>query len=183
MVERSGEPLARGVLQHRQRQAGAGSAGWGTGSCCPRWAHPQEQRALRHSSTASWGFVDPGIFCRTKAPGPGQRLPWEPSRLLTRRPALPPAPAPLCFFRRPFEHAPPCPVLPACEQLAAGATVHDAGRWPSGGVAGSPGQDASLLMVASFSEEFQNGGSSACLPIVRHGYALPYFSPGSDSSF
>lgn len=114
--------------------------------------------------------------------------------------ALPPPDPPPCpptgsgtslFPHGPFQHAPPRPILPAGEQLAvgalparaAGATVSGAGRWLSGGVAGSPGQKSSLLMVASFSKEFQNGGSSACLPIARHGYALPYFSPGSDSPF
>lgn len=35
---------------------------------------------------ASQRFVAPGIFRRTKAAGPGQRLPWEPSRLLTLLP-------------------------------------------------------------------------------------------------
>lgn len=123
---------------------------------------------------------------------------WVPGRGSRGSPPPPdPSPCPPAgsgtslFPCRPFQHAPPRPVLPACEwqaagalpARAAGATVRGAGRWPSGSVAGSPGQGASLLMVASLSEEFQNGGSSACLPIVRHGYALPYFSPGSDSPF
>lgn len=95
--------------------------------------------------------------------------------------ALPPPDPPPCppagsgtslFPHRSFQRAPPHPVLSrlASSQWLQRAVVRASGRaarWPD----------------ASFVKSFKMEAALPRLPIVRHGYALPYFSPGSDSPF
>lgn len=127
MVESSGEPLARGVLQ---RGLGDTVLLPATGSPPGAASRPSQPRGLA-------GLCSRHFSTKQKLRVPGQRLPWEPSRLLTRCPALPPAPAPLCF---PAGLSMVLPIL-----LPAGTAGRGAGWWLSGDAVGSPGQDASLV--------------------------------------